>query len=592
MSSHGPPPRIWHAAGLCAIFVSLFGLLGFRLHHLQVEQGERFATMAERQRQRTWTLPATRGAIYDASGAPIAVSQSSWTLTADPLYMDDRLRATVEIARIVPQLDREELRRQFECGKNGRTLARGLGDDQAQAVKALKLTGVFLERESARTWPGGSIAPHVVGFVNADGKGGAGLEHTLDDRLAGIPGHETLQVDALGKPVLTGNDESVPPVPGASIQLTIEVAIQRELEAALAEAADKHHPAGIAGLVVRPSTGEIMAMASWPTFDPRDRSTFASQALGNRAVQMVYEPGSTMKPLVAGATVAEKLARWDERIDCEHGKYTHRFGRGVRTIHDHGSGHGILTVTEGISLSDNILMAKLGLRMGPERLWEWVSSFHFGHKLGICLPGEGAGIMAPKRAWNELGACMSVPMGHEIAVTPLQLAMAHAGIANRGQWMPPLLVKRVWTEAGGAVKDLPTPPIGESHRIFTDNDAAQIEQAMTHTMTEGTGKKADLDGYIAAGKTGTTMKLIDGRYSDTHHVGSFVCWAPAQPGSNVREKILCLISVDEPTANGHYGAEVAAPYVQRVLQFSLEHCGVGKVDKPEKPEPGKKARRP
>lgn len=589
--SHTPPPRIWRVAGLTAVFVSLFGILGFRLHHLQVDQGPHLLAMAERQRQCTWVLPAGRGAIYDASGAPIAVSQSAWTLSADPQLMDDRLRATIELNRIVPGLDREALRVQFECGKNGRTLYRGLTDEQASAIRALKLTAVFLKREFARTWPGGSIAPHVVGFVNADGKGGGGLEQILDDRLAGTPGRETLQVDALGKPVLTGSGECVPPIPGANAQLSIEVAIQRELEATLAEAGDKHRPLGIAGLVIRPATGEVVAMASWPPFDPQDRTTFTVQALGNRAVQLVYEPGSTMKPLIAGAAVAEKLASFGESIFCEHGRYTHRVGRGVRTITDHSvghGGHGNLTVTEGIALSDNILMAKLGIRLGPERLWDWASSFHFGRKLGICLPGEGAGIMAPKRAWNELGACMSVPMGHEIAVTPLQLAMAHAGIANRGQWMPPLLVKRLWIEAEAGLRELPLPSAGEPRRIFTDADAAQLEQAMTHTMTEGTGRKADLDGYIAAGKTGTTMKLVDGHYSDTRHVGSFVCWAPAQPGAEVREKLLCLIAVDEPSANGHYGAEVAAPFVQRVLQFALESSGVAKVDKPAPPKKGRR----
>lgn len=575
-----PPPRIWRAASLAAVFLCLFGLLGFRLHHLQVDQGEMFAAMAERQREKTWELPASRGSIYDGSGAPIAVSQSGWTLTCDPTLMDDRLRATVELARIVPTLDREKLRKEFECGKNGRVLARALSDEQATAIRALKLTHLALKREEARVWPGGSIAPHVVGFVNADGKGGGGIEQVLDDRLAGVSGKETLQVDALGKPVLTSSGETVPPINGANVQLTIEVAIQRELEAALEEAGAKHKPKGAAGIVVRPSTGEIVAMASWPSFDPADRSTFQPEALNNRAVQMVYEPGSVMKPLVAGAAVAEKLVTWSTKLDCHHGAWTY----GKRTIHEATSEHGWLTVTEGIALSDNILMAQLGIKLGPDALWTWVDSFRFGHKLGICLPGEGAGMLAPKSKFTITGSCMSVPMGHEIAVTPLQMVMAHAGVANHGQWLPPRLVKRVWTEGPAGAKDIPVPDIGQPKRIFDEQDALQIEQAMTHTMTEGTGKKADLDGYIAAGKTGTTMKLVDGHYSDTHHVGSFVCWAPAQPDAPVADKLVCLISVDDPSANGHYGAEVAAPYVQRVLQFAMEQSRVPKVDKPDKPD--------
>jgi len=588
----GPAPRIWRAALLLAVFVCLFGLLGFRLHTLQVEQYDLLRGIGEKQRVRTSTLPANRGSIYDGSGAPIAVSQSGWTLAADPSFMDDRLRATIELSRIVPGLDRDGLRKQFESGKNGRVLAKALSDDQAVAVRALKLAGLTLTRESLRAWPGGPIAGHVVGFVNTDGKGGGGIEQILDARLSGTPGKETMQVDALGKPVLDASGETVPPIHGSHVQLTIEVAVQRELEATLAEAGEKHAPKGAAGIVVRVATGEIVAMASWPPYDPSDRATFAPDALNNRAVQMVYEPGSTFKPLVAGAAEAEGLTSFNESIFCEHGRWTHRVGKSARTITDHSvgsGGHANLTVTQGIALSDNILMAKLGLRLGPERLYDWVVRLHFGHKLGICLPGEGAGIVNPKNKWNQLGACMSVPMGHEIAVTPLQLIMAHGAIANRGTWLPPRLVKRIWMEGEGGAKEQPLPPAaGEIGRVFEDGDAAQIEQAMTHTMTEGTGKKADLDGYIAAGKTGTTMKLVNGRYSDTEHVGSFVCWAPAQPEAAVGDKLICLIAVDDATKNGHYGAEVAAPYVQRVLQFALEHARVQKVDKPEPPKKGRR----
>ncbi len=591
-SGPGPPPRIWRAALLLIVFVSLFALVGFRLHTLQIEQGSTLRAMGERQRVRTWTLPANRGAIYDGSGAPIAVSRSGWTLAADPGFMDDRLRATVELARIIPSVDRDELRTQFECGKNGRVIAKGLSDDQATAVRALKLGGLSLTRESLRSWPGGPVASHVVGFVNTDGKGGGGIEQTLDARLAGVDGKETLQVDALGKPVMDASGETQPPVHGANVQLTIEIPLQHELEAALAEAGEKHAPKGAAGLVVRVATGEIVAMASWPPFDPRDRATFDPEALNNRAVQFVYEPGSTFKPLIAGAAEAEGLTRFDESIFCEHGRWTYRVGRSARTITDHSvgsGGHGNLTVTEGIALSDNILMAKLGLRLGPEKLYDWVVKLHFGHKTGICLPGEGAGIVNPRGRWNQLGACMSVPMGHEVAVTPLQLILAHAAIANRGTWLPPQVVKRVWQEGSAGTKDLPLPPDDrEASRVYEDGDAAQIEQAMTHTMTEGTGRKADLDGYIAAGKTGTTMKLVDGRYSDQEHVGSFVCWAPAQPNAPVSDKLICLITIDDPSKNGHYGSEVAAPYVQRVLQFALERARVPKVDKPEAPKKGRK----
>jgi cell division protein FtsI (penicillin-binding protein 3) len=306
----------------------------------------------------------------------------------------------------------------------------------------------------------------------------------------------------------------------------------------------------------------------------------------NNVLAFVYEPGSVMKPLVAGAAVTEGLTRWNEVIFCEHGRWTYHDGRSARTISDHSyknGGHANLTVTQGIALSDNILMAKLGIRLGPERLWQWENLFGFGKRAGICLAGEDAGIMLPKAKWSVLGSCMSVPMGHEIAVTPLQMAMAHAGIANGGLCMPPRIVQRVSTvdEAGNEI-ELPTPALPQPHRIFAAEEAAEIQEAMTHTMTEGTGKDVQLDGYTAAGKSGTAEKIVDGKYSDQHHVGSFVCWAPASRGA--KPDLLCLVVIDDSSRNGHYGAETAGPVVERILQQGLEQRGVPKdapaIEKP------------
>lgn len=587
MITSAPAPHpVWLTIAMFAIFAAAFAVLALRLHALQIEQHEALRARGERQRVRVISVPARRGGIFDASGAPLAVSQPSWTLLADPAYMDDRLRATLELERIIG-VPRERLRAHFSAATNGRVIAHGLDEAQAQAIRELRLRGLRLRRDHARCWPSEPLAPHVVGFVNDDGRGGGGIEQTMHEWLAGRDGREVMEVDALGNPLVGISGERQEPEDGHHVQLTIEIPVQRALEAALAEAAEKHAPQGIAGIVVRAATGEIVAMASWPTFDPRDRSTFRPEALNNRAVQFTYEPGSTFKPLIAGAAVADGLARFDERIFCEHGRWTHRVGRAARTITDHSlasGGHGMLTVTEGIALSDNILMAKLGLRLGPQRLYEWVQQLQFGRRLGIPLPGEGPGIVRPRQAWNELGACMSVPMGHEIAVTPLQLIMAHAAIANRGMWMPPRLIKRVWREGAS---DAALPPPEAPRRVFREQDALQIEEAMTHTMSEGTARASDLEGYVAAGKTGTTMKIVDGRYSHEQHVGSFVGWAPAHREAPVQDKLVCLIALDDATKNGHFGAQVAAPYVQRVLQFALERAGVPKV---EKPAPARRAR--
>jgi cell division protein FtsI/penicillin-binding protein 2 len=356
------------------------------------------------------------------------------------------------------------------------------------------------------------------------------------------------------------------------VQITINLAIQSYVEQAIREQVAKSKPANIAAVVVRPTTGEIVAMASWPSFDPEDLRTLDKNTMRNNVLAFVYEPGSTFKPLVAGAAVAERLTTWSESIYCERGVWTCSDGRSKRTIHNSHMGNEMLTVTDGIAQSDNILMGKLGVRLGPQRLYKWVvDQFGFGRRFGVCLPGEDAGLVLPRKNWNVLGSCLSVPMGHEISVTPLQLAMAHATIANGGEWMPPRLVRRIYTiDEHGVQQEQAIPPLPQPRRIFSQVDAAQIQEAMTHTMsdTRGTGKRLQLDGYTSAGKTGTAEKVINGRYSKEHHVGSFVSWAPAEPG--VRPELLCLVVTDDPSEGSHYGAVCAGPAVRDILQYSLE----------------------
>jgi cell division protein FtsI (penicillin-binding protein 3) len=585
--SHVPiTAQPWRTVLTMLVFAGLFAYVAFRLQILQIDEACRLAQMGEKQRTRTWTIQAPRGSIYDADGVPLAVSDGTWTITADPVYMDDRLRATVELSRIL-DLPREDLRKEFELPKNGRTIARGINDEQANQAKALKLAGVYVRREYSRRYPEGTIAPHSLGFVMRDGKGGAGIEQVLDEHLAGTSGKESYSVDALGKPSLT-DAVSVAAQPGAHVQLTINAAIQRILEEELLVQVNKCKPLSAAGLVIRPSTGEVVAMASWPTFDPSDLSKLQVSALRNNLLTFPYEPGSTMKPLFIGAAVSDRLTTFDERIDCEHGAWTYRGDRTPRTMHEKTGGHGILSVTEGIALSDNILMAKLGVRMEPERVREWMHLFGFGRKVGFVLPGEEPGLLPLSKTWTRRNEGMSLPIGHGFTVTPLQLAMVHAAVANGGIWLPPKLVKRVWTLTDGdRERDLPLPAMQDPRRIYSPEVAAALQQAMTHTLTEGTAKNDQLDGYTAAGKTGTAEKVVNGRYSNGDNIGSFVCWAPAEP--QVRAELLCLVVVDDPAVGKGFGSVVAAPVVQQVLQKSLEYLRVPKNPALEVAPPAKPA---
>lgn len=562
--------QTWRIGFTMLAFAGLFVLVAMRLHHLQVDQGELMSQRAERQSHQVWRIEAARGNIYDCDRSPLAVSDGTWTIIADPAYMDDRVLATVELGRILG-LDRAVLRREFENPRNGRTLAKGVDDESADKIRKLNLKGINCLRQFTRRYPEKNLAAHVLGFVHSDATGGAGIEQAFDQILAGKPGSETVRVDARGMPSITDRD-SKPAVPGANVQTTINSAIQRFVEQAILEQVEKSRPVNVAALVVRPSTGEILALASWPPYSPEDLRTLDSRSMRNNVLAFVYEPGSTFKPLIAGAAVAERLARWDERIYCERGVWTCRDGRSARTIHNSHMGNEMLTVTDGIAQSDNILMAKLGVRLGSERLFQWAGILGMGRRTGINLPGEDAGIVRPRSDWKMLGACLSVPMGHEISVTPLQLAMAHAAIANGGEWLPPRLIRRIYTlDDRGLQIEQPIPALPSPRRIYTPLDAAQIQEAMTHTMsdTRGTGKNLQLDGYTSAGKTGTAEKLVGGRYSKEHHVGSFVSWAPAEPG--VRAELLCLVVTDDPSEGSHYGSTCAGPVVRNVLQYSLEN---------------------
>ncbi len=577
MSSLPITRQPWRFGLAIAGFAGLFAWLGMRLYTLQIMQGEQLTMLGHKQTNRVWTLPAARGGFTDANGMPLVESQGTWNVSCDPRYMEDRLSATVELARLL-QIPRETLRAQFETNRNGRNLAKGIDDRTADAIKALHLTGVYVRREFTRTYREGPLAAHVLGFTQADGSGAAGLEAQFNSQLAGVAGKEILQIDALGKPVVSGF-ESIPARPGAHIQLTIDVVLQRELEKAVAAAIEKHAPKRAAGVIIRPATGEVLAMTSWPAFDPTTRQGVDGEALRNNVTQLVYEPGSTFKPLIAGAAVHEKLTTFKETIFCEHGRWTYRDGRSARTITDHSlknGGHAFLTVTDGIAKSDNILMAKLGIRLGVDRLSSWVQNLGFGRKTSICLPGEETGIVPPRKRWTVLSECMSIPMGHNIAVTPLQLAMAHSAVANGGMWNPPRLIKRIYNlDAEGKQVDQPLPALEPARRMYEDVDAAAIQEAMTHTMDEGgTGAKLGLDGYLSAGKTGTAEKLIDGHYSHDHHIGSFICWAPADPGKRV--ELLTLVVIDDSSKNGHYGGETAGPVVQQVMQAALEQLKVPK----------------
>jgi cell division protein FtsI (penicillin-binding protein 3) len=594
------PERQYIAFAVCALcFFGATAAILHQLHQLQVQERHELVKRAERQREREWTIPAPRGTIVDAQGLPLAHSQPVWHLFCDPDWVHDKLYATVALAPVLG-MSRDELRDVLDGSRNGVALARDLDEEACKAVQAVfasyrerhgqTLGGLYLRPAYKRTYPQGNLAPHVIGMQLADGSGGSGVEAAVNSQLSGREGRERILETARRQPMPDDRFQVVAPDPGAQVQLSIIAPIQRRLQESLLAAVAKHQPTSASGVVVNPATGAIVAMASYPDFalDDWHYSEETQDQFRNNVLNFVYESGSTMKPLIAGAAVVDGLVNWNTSIFCENGRWTARIGNSRRTINDHSfkyGGHQYLTVTEGVAKSDNILMAKLGIQLGPERLYEWVRNYGFGHRTGIDIGGEDRGVVRPREKWDVINSCMSVPMGHELSVTPLQMAMAHAAVANRGIYNPPHLVERILSVASGSElagqKELPLPRRGQSRRVLTPEAAVGIQTAMTKTMTEGTGKRLQLDGYSSAGKTGTTEMLVDvplangrkvKRYSKSNHIGSFVCWAPAEPGRAV--SLVALVVVEDPQKNGHYGSQTAGPVVQEVLQFGLEYLNV------------------
>lgn len=571
----------WRTCMTALVFTGFLAMIVWRLYDLQVVHADDLSERALRQRMRTITVEAQRGHIFDTNGKPLVVSLAGWDLLADPTYMNDKLRATVQIADIAG-VDREILRGHFEAGSNGRRVLRNIDDDTAEAIRELGLQGVYLRRSYRRDYPADTIAPQVLGFVLDDERGGGGIEARFDEHLRGIPGHERVMVDVRGRRMLDHHAQTTPARPGGHVHLTIDANIQMAAEEALMGAVERHRPESASAIVLRPSTGEVLAMVSYPSFDPRQLAEAEADGFRNNALAFVYESGSVMKPLMVGAAVADGLAAWDTNIFCENGQWNIQVGRSRRLLRDHTwrrGGNAWLTVTEALARSDNIMPAKLGLEMGPERMYHWAETFNFGRPTGIELPGENRGIMRPKERWDRINTSVSVPIGYEISVTPLQMIAAHAAVANRGVWNTPHLVSHVqrWHEDRQRWIEEQPDVRRERRRILSESDSLAIEGAMRTVMESGTGRRVQLDGWSSAGKTGTTRKVINGQYSSDHHIGSFVSWAPARPDRT--PDFIALVTVDAPErGTGYYGGATAGPVVKEILEFALDYEGVPRDD--------------
>jgi cell division protein FtsI/penicillin-binding protein 2 len=553
--------------GVC-VFAG-FAVLVARLIHLQAVQHQLAHTSVQRQSDFTEVVPARPGEILDRNGHVLAMTVTRDSLYAVPSEITDAWSFAWSIASVL-DVDADQLYRRLTENKDRQFIwvRRRITDEQVGAVRNLQLAASTwgLRKEYLRQYPQGMTAAHIIGMRDIDNQGHGGLEQSMDDLIRGVDGTRVITRDARGVVVEVEAARSRVPEHGRTVVSTIDLLTQIEVERQLDELVEEWRPVGACAVVMDPHSGEILAMTSRPSFDPNRPAEVPNDAWRNLAVSAVFEPGSTYKPFVVAWAIQQGLLRKEEVIPCFNGAY--RMGR--RVLHDHHA-YPELSVEDILIKSSNIGMARIGERLGLDGLYRATVAFGFGRRTGIELPGEVPGLVRSYQDWDEY-SIGSIPMGQELAVTPLQLITAHSALANGGQLVRPLLLLDTNSDQAtpsplSTVRTVdPSAPVESTivKRYIAD---WVVRFPMKGVVDSGTGKSARVPGLSIFGKTGTAQKVDpEGGYSNSRHVCSFICGAPAE-----NPRVLVLVMVDEPTASGsHYGGTVAAPAASRILQYAVQ----------------------
>ncbi|GAB4143529.1 MAG: penicillin-binding protein [Planctomycetaceae bacterium] len=544
---------------------SCWAVLALRLVYLQQETQEEFSKRAERQQVYVDSIPARPGEILDRHGRVLATSVAVQSLWVNPRQIKNPRKFAGQLGPVLG-IEPNAFLAELVEKKTRKFLwvRRRLDAETVKNVEALNLPPKTMgfRSEFIRQYPQGQLAAHVLGLRGIDGRGRGGVEQAFDLVLRGRAGQRSLVRDSRGKVVEVRSSKSTRPQHGKTVTLTLDIMLQLIAERELDELVDQWKPKAAGVIVVEPKSGEILAMASRPTFDPNRPVNVPDQAWKNIHIASCYEPGSTFKPMMVAAALDRGLIRKDETFHCGWGKYR----MGPRLLHDHHA-YGLLSLKDVLVKSSNIGMAKIGERLTNAGLYQAAIQFGFGRLTGSGLPGEIPGLLRPLPDWT-IYSTGSIPMGQELSVTPLQLIMAHAALANGGRLISPQFVRSVGESNSTTV----TPSLGRrvTSRVASRETAEWlVRDAMTDVVKRGTGKKARLREFSVFGKTGTAQ-IIDpktGRYSEKQHVCSFVGGAPAE-----NPRILVLVIVDSPSVGTvHYGGTVAAPTAAEVIRRCLNH---------------------
>jgi len=550
--------RLLIVAGFVALWM---GAVFARLGYLQLVEHGTYLAKAHRQQQRTIEITPKRGAIYDRNMHPLAMSTEVESAFAIPTELGDNKAQAAHLLSGILNIPRDVLLAKFESGSTFVWVSRKLPPEKSDAVKALNLKGIYTTKENERFYPKRDMAAHALGYVDLDEIGQGGIERQLDKQIGGKSEKILVMADAKQR---WFDGSQAQRDQGANVVLTIDEKIQyiaeRELQAGIA----RTHAIAGSLIVQNPNTGEILALANWPKFNPNAPGEVKPEARMNRAVSAIYEPGSTFKLITLAAALDQNLTRPEEVFDCESGKVI----LSGHTIHDHKK-FGMLAVSDILAQSSDVGSIKIALRLGAPKFYDYIRAFGFGQQTGIELPWESKGMLGKLNTWSGI-SIGAISMGQEIGVTPIQLVTAVSAIANGGSLKKPYIISEI--RKGDQLLSSSEASQPEPVQVIRPETAATLRRLMEGVILSphGTGRSARLDGWTAAGKTGTAQKIDPntGRYSPSQYIASFTGFAPINDPA-----ITVLVSLDSPVGE-HEGGQVAAPVFKRIAEQVLPYLDV------------------
>lgn len=529
-----------------------------RVFWIQFVRGDELRTRAEEQWTKDTPVEPVRGTIFDRNMNPLAISAKVNSVMASPPDIKD-VESIAEALSEILNINKESLINTINDAKAKKKgaiyIKRKITDEEAQKIRQLNLKGIYFTEESKRFYPERNLASHILGFTGIDSQGLDGVELIYDKFLKGIPGRIIKETDALSRELPFGDERYIPPKEGLNLVLTIDKVIQyiaeRELEKAIAENKAKRGTI----IVMDPKTGEILALANKPDYDPNDYRNYPQEARRNFAVSDTYEPGSTFKIVTASAGLEEGVVRPNDRF-YDPG---YIIVSGVKIRCWRAGGHGSQSFIQVVQNSCNPGFIEVGMRLGKERFLKYIKAFGFGETTGIDLPGEAKGILDP----NKIGPVelATISFGQGISTTPIQLLTAVSAVANDGRLMEPHVAKALLDKDNNRVMEFKPRVV---RQVISKETAKEMQRILESVVTNGTGGRAKIEGIKVAGKTGTAEKYADGKY-----IASFVGFAPADDA-----KLAAIVIIDEPSTGIYYGGQIAAPVFQKVISDSLKYLGV------------------